>query len=150
MEEFVFARENGWLPTVGREDGQLLMTLIGGTGPLHDPRSFTFPIEEVHLTVIRSSLARHLLLYSALLPLADDAGTQGPLDGEAAAGLLDRILLADAAGVDRDLLKTRWDRRTLVAHGANLKLMQRGKVLESLRHATATSDWGRVTKYLGR
>lgn len=150
MDELVFARESSWFPSVIRQDGELRIHLIGGADALHDPRTFTFPIEAAHLTVIRTSLARHLLLYCALTPLANAAGIGGPLDESAALALLDPILLSTDDEVDRFFWKNRWDKRLLVAHGANIRLLGRVQLVAAVRHATPNPDWSRVHKYLGR
>lgn len=45
----VFHRENSWLPKVIREDEDLRLEFAGGADALHDPRTFSIPIEEEHL-----------------------------------------------------------------------------------------------------
>src|SRR3954452_20136403 len=100
MRDVVFTRQSGWIPNVIREDGELKLTLGAGADANHDPRTFTFSISEAHLAVIQEDLARHLLLWSAVLPLCDAAGTRGRLDERAAVALLDPILLAAPADVD--------------------------------------------------
>ncbi len=84
MREVVFTRESGWFPKVIRDDGVLRIELAAGADANHDPRLFTFPIEDAHLAVLRDDLARHLLLWSAILPLCDAAGTRGAMDEDAA------------------------------------------------------------------
>lgn len=110
MKDIVFTRNSGWIPKVIREDGRLKLMLGAGADANHDPRTFTFSISEAHLAVIREDLARHLLLWSAVLPLCDDAGTRGRLDENAAVALLDPILLAAPADVDALFQRIRWDR----------------------------------------
>ncbi|MFE9743190.1 DUF6357 family protein, partial [Streptomyces sp. NPDC006477] len=83
MSDIVFTRTSGWIPNVIREDGELKLTLGAGADANHEPRTFTFSISEAHLAVIREDLARHLLLWSAVLPLCDAAGTRGRLDENA-------------------------------------------------------------------
>ncbi|MFI8360283.1 DUF6357 family protein [Streptomyces sp. NPDC085612] len=144
VPEAVFTRGIGWIPNVIREDGELKLMLGAGADANHDPRTFTFPIGEAHLAVIRTDLARHLLLWSAVLPLCDDAGTRGPLDEDAAVALLDPILLAPPADVDSFFRHTRWDRSRLVAHGADTGLLGRGRILAAMRSATETSDGKRA------
>lgn len=150
MDEIVFARESPWFPFVMRRDGRLLLRVVGGADAMHDPREFSFPIAEAHLAVISASLTRHLLLYCALTPLANKAGIDGPLDQEAAVALLDPILLSDDGDVDRVFWKTPWDKRLLLAHGANFRLLKRVQLVEALRNATVHADWSRASKYLGR
>lgn len=110
MRDIVFTRRSGWIPNVIREDGELKLMLGAGADANHDPRTFTFPIGEAHLAVIREDLARHLLLWSAVLPLCDAAGTRGPLDEEAAVALLDPVLLSVPADVDATFRRIRWAR----------------------------------------
>ncbi|KIX76921.1 CchlT, partial [Streptomyces sp. MBRL 10] len=146
VPEVVFTRGIGWIPNVIREDGELKLMLGAGADANHDPRTFTFPIGEAHLAVIRTDLARHLLLWSAVLPLCDDAGTRGPLDEDAAVALLDPILLSPPADVDSFFRHTRWDRSRLVAHGADTGLLGRGRILAAMRSATETSDGKRARR----
>lgn len=147
MSEVVFARENGWMPRVIRQDGALRLDIVGGAGPLHDPREFSIPVSEAHLEGIRDDLTRHLLLWSAILPLCDAAGTRGPLDEHAAVALLDPILLGTPVEVETLFRTIRWDKRQLVAHGADVARLERGDVVTATRSATVTSDWDRVKRY---
>lgn len=110
MRDIVFTRRSGWIPNVIREDGELKLMLGAGADANHDPRTFTFPIGEAHLAVIQEDLARHLLLWSAVLPLCDAAGTKGSLDENAAVALLDPILLSAPVDVDAFFRSIRWDR----------------------------------------
>ncbi|WP_425271390.1 DUF6357 family protein [Micromonospora inaquosa] len=84
MRDVVFTRGSGWIPTVIRAAGGLKLMLAAGADANHEPRAFTFPIGEAHLAVIREDLPRHLLLWSAVLPLCEAAGAQGRLDENAA------------------------------------------------------------------
>ena len=94
MRDIVFTRSgSGWIPNVVRADGELKLLLAAGADANHEPRTFTVPISEAHLAVIREDLARHLLLWSAVLPLCDAAGTRGRLDENAAVALLDLSLI---------------------------------------------------------
>lgn len=147
MRDIVFTRRSGWIPHVIREGGELLLTLGAGADANHDPRTFTFPLGEAHLAVIREDLGRHLLLWSAVLPLCDAAGTRGPLDRNAAVALLDPILLSPPADVDALFRRIRWDRGRLVAHGADIDLLERGRVCAAMRAATETSDGKRAQEY---
>lgn len=110
MRDIVFTRKSGWIPNVIREDGELKLMLGAGADANHAPRTFAFSIREAHLAVIREDLARHLLLWSAVLPLCDAAGTRGKLDENAAVALLDPILLSAPADVDALFQRIRWDR----------------------------------------
>ncbi|MEV7989308.1 DUF6357 family protein [Micromonospora sp. NPDC085948] len=148
MRDIVFTRSgSGWIPTVIREDGELRLMLAAGADANHDPRTFTFPIGEAHLAVIRDDLARHLLLWSAVLPLCDAAGTRGQLDEDAAVALLDPVLLSPPADVDALFRRIRWDRSRLVAHGADIELLGRGQVCTAMRTATEGSDEKRAQEY---
>ncbi|MFD8730448.1 DUF6357 family protein [Streptomyces sp. NPDC059611] len=147
MSDIVFTRLSGWIPNVIREDGELKLTLGAGADANHDPRTFTFPIGEDHLAVIQDDLSRHLLLWSAVLPLCDAAGTRGPLDEDAAVALLDPVLLAETADVDALFRRIPWDRGRLIAHGADIGLLERGQVCAALRTATETSDGKRAQEY---
>ncbi|MGC5310969.1 DUF6357 family protein [Micromonospora zamorensis] len=148
MRDIVFTRSgNGWIPKVIREDGELKLTLAAGADVNHEPRTFTFPIGEAHLAVIREDLARHLLLWSAVLPLCDAAGTRGQLDENAAVALLDPVLLSPPPDVDALFRRIRWDRIRLVAHGADVDLLERGQVCGAMRAATEGSDDKRAQEY---
>ncbi len=117
MRDTVFTRRSGWIPNVIREDDGLKLMLGAGADANHEPRTFTFPIGEAHLAVIQEDLARHLLLWSAVLPLCDAAGTRGELDESAAVALLDPVLLSAPADVDALFRRIPWDRGRLIAHG---------------------------------
>ncbi|MFF3018078.1 DUF6357 family protein [Streptomyces sp. NPDC057939] len=147
MADIVFTRRSGWIPNVISEAGELKLTLGAGADANHDPRTFTFPIGEAHLAVIREDLARHLLLWSAVLPLCDAAGTRGRLDEDAAVALLDPILLAAPADVDALFRRIPWDRSRLIAHGADTGLLERGRVCAAMRAATETSNGKRAQEY---
>ncbi|MEE1732766.1 DUF6357 family protein [Streptomyces sp. BE282] len=147
MRDIVFTRRSGWIPNVIREDGELKLMLGAGADANHDPRTFTFPIGEAHLAVIQEDLARHLLLWSAVLPLCDAAGTKGSLDENAAVALLDPILLSAPVDVDAFFRSIRWDRGRLIAHGADIDLLERGQVCAAMRAATETSDGKRAQEY---
>ncbi|MEU1755107.1 DUF6357 family protein [Micromonospora matsumotoense] len=147
MTDVVFARASGWIPKVIRADGELKLMLAAGADANHEPRTFTFPISEAHLAVIRADLARHLLLWSAVLPLCDAAGSRGRLDENAAVALLDPVLLSPPADVDALFRRIRWDRSRLVAHGADLDLLERGQVCEAMRAATERPNEKRAQEY---
>ncbi|MBK3558740.1 CchlT [Streptomyces sp. MBT56] len=147
MRDIVFTRASGWIPNVIREDGELKLMLGAGADANHSPREFTFPIREAHLAVIRADLGRHLLLWSAVLPLCDAAGTRGRLDKDAAVALLDPVLLAAPADVDALFGRVPWDRGRLIAHGADIELLERGQVCAAMRAATETSDEKRAQEH---
>ncbi|WP_327121063.1 DUF6357 family protein [Streptomyces sp. NBC_01341] len=147
MRDIVFTRRSGWIPNVIREDGELKLMLGAGADANHAPRTFMFSIEEAHLAVIREDLARHLLLWSAVLPLCDAAGTRGRLDEGAAVALLDPILLSSRADVDALFRRVPWDRGRLIAHGADIDLLERGQVCAAMGTATETSNGKRAQEY---
>ncbi|MFI5642510.1 DUF6357 family protein [Streptomyces goshikiensis] len=147
MRDIVFTRQSGWIPSVVREDGELKLMLGAGADANHEPRTFTFSISEAHLAVIREDLARHLLLWSAVLPLCDAAGTRGRLDESAAVALLDPILLAAPADVDALFRRIPWDKGRLIAHGADIGLLERGRICAAMRTATETSNGQRAQEY---
>ncbi|MEU8006183.1 DUF6357 family protein [Catellatospora sp. NPDC049111] len=147
MRDIVFTRSSGWIPNVISEDGELKLMLGAGADANHEPRTFTFPIGQAHLAVIQEDLGRHLLLWSAVLPLCEAAGTRGQLDGDAAVALLDPILLASPADVDALFGRIRWDRSRLIAHGADIDLLERGQVCAAMRAATETPDEKRAQRY---
>ncbi|MFF7365792.1 DUF6357 family protein [Streptomyces sp. NPDC008125] len=146
MRDVLFAR-SGWIPQVIRENGGLRLMLGAGADANHEPRTFTFPVGQAHLGVIREDLARHLLLWSAVLPLCDAAGTRGRLDEDAAVALLDPILLSAPADVDALFQHVPWERSRLVAHGADIPLLERGQVCAAMRSATETSDGKRAQEH---
>jgi hypothetical protein len=145
----VVLRRSGWIPRVERsDDGALRVALAAGANSNHDPREFSFPIEERHLDVMRDDLARHLLLWCAVLPLCDAAGTQGPLDEDAAVALLDPVLLGTAAEVDVLFRERKIITNMLVGHGADVPLLERGQVLESLHSPVEASNPQVVQAYV--
>ncbi|MCL7458197.1 DUF6357 family protein [Micromonospora sp. MSM11] len=147
MRDIVFTRGSGWIPNVIREDGELKLMLAAGADANHEPRTFTFPVSEAHLAAIRDDLARHLLLWSAVLPLCDAAGTRGRLDESAAVALLDPVLLSSPADVDALFRRIPWDRSRLVAHGADIGLLERGQVCEAMRAATEGANEKRAQEH---
>ncbi|MFC8269217.1 DUF6357 family protein [Streptomyces cinereoruber] len=147
MRDVVFTRGSGWIPNVISEDGELRLMLGAGADANHEPRTFTFPIGEAHLAVIREDLPRHLLLWSAVLPLCEAAGTAGRLDEDAAVALLDPILLSPPEDVDALFRRIRWDGDRLVAHGADVDLLRRGRVCAAMRSATGTPDEKRAQEH---
>ncbi|MER6677646.1 DUF6357 family protein [Streptomyces sp. NPDC000983] len=147
MKDVVFTRGSGWIPSVVREDGRLKLMLGAGADANHEPRTFTFPIEEAHLAVIRQDLPRHLLLWSAVLPLCEAAGTRGRLDEDAAAALLDPVLLGRPVDVDALFGRISWDRSRLVAYGADVGLLERGHVCAAMRTATETPNERRAQEH---
>ncbi|MER7763242.1 DUF6357 family protein [Streptomyces sp. NPDC097619] len=134
-------------PAAQGREGRLKLMLGAGADANHEPRTFTFPIGAAHLAVIERDLPRHLLLWSAVLPLCEAAGTGGALDEVAAVALLDPILLAPPTEVDALFRRVRWDAGRLVAHGADTRLLREGRVHAALRGATETPNHRRAQEY---
>lgn len=149
MATTVFSRGT-WMPRAIEEDGALRLEVVGGADALHDPRLFTVPLREQHLTALRDSLRRHVLLQAVLLPLCNEAGIRGDWDGQAAAALLDPVLLGTPQEVDAALREIRIDRRSLVAHRASIPLLKRRRYFDAAQSVTESTDWARVRKHLGR
>ncbi|GAA1726240.1 DUF6357 family protein [Aeromicrobium alkaliterrae] len=147
MSDIVLTR-TGWIPRVVRDGDGLRLQLGAGANANHDPRTFSFPISKAHLDVLRDDLARHLLLWVAVLPLCSAAGTEGPLDEDAAVALLDPILLGSPAEVDAFLRDVPTELITLVRYGADIALMERGQLVESLHAATEEADIQRAQTYV--
>lgn len=147
MADVVFTR-GGWIPKVVWASDGLRIELGAGADALHSPRTFSFPITEAHLEVVRSDLARHLLLWVAVLPLCDAAGIDGPLDEAAAVALLDPVLLGTPDEVDAFLRDVHVELVTLVRHGADVALLERGELLSSLHSATERPDHQRGQVYV--
>lgn len=147
MDVGVFARR-GWIPGVIRRDGQLRLQLGAGADALHQPRTFSFPISESHLEVIRNDLTRHLLLWAAILPLCDAAGTAGPLDEDAAVALLDPILFGVPDEVELMFQAIPGYEALLVGHNADVPLLERGQIFAAMHSATEESSSVRVKDYV--
>ncbi|GAA2285976.1 hypothetical protein GCM10009853_046260 [Glycomyces scopariae] len=147
MSELVFRRADGWMPKAVRVNGELRLEVVGGADANHDPRVFTFPIGDAHLAVIRDDLLRHLLLWGMLAPLCDAAGTRGPLDEAAAIALLDPILFGSPDQLDARCRNHRSVEYQLIAHGADIDLLERGELVAASRSLTETPDPQRVQEY---
>lgn len=148
MATTVFSRGT-WMPRAVEEDGALLLEVVGGADALHDPRVFRVPLREEHLTALRDSLRRHVLLQAVLLPLCYEAGNRGDWDEQAAASVLDPILLGSQEEVESTMRGLRVDRRSLVAHRASLPLLARCRYFDATQSVTESTDWARVRKHLG-
>lgn len=147
MDETVFARY-GWIPRVVRAEGGLRLELGAGADALHQPRTFSFPISEAHLDVIRRDLTRHVLLWAAVLPLCQAAGIDRPLDEDAAVALLDPILLGTEDEVEELVRGVPGHDAMLVGYGADVRLLQRGQVFASMHSATEESSAELVKTYV--
>jgi len=147
MNEIVYTRNLGWMPYVTRKDGALSLEFGAGANANHEPRTFNVPISNAHLEVIQSDFTRHLLLWSALLPLADAAGTRDLLDERAAIALLDPILFGSETEVETLLKSITWYDRHLIAHHADPALLALGKVFAAAASLTAESNPQLVREY---
>jgi len=65
----------------------------------------------------------------------------------AAVTLLDPILVGAPADVESLFRDIRRDKRRLVAQGADVGLLEQGRVFAALRSAAARSDWSLVRRY---
>lgn len=146
MNDVVFERENIWFPRVIRQDGELRLELAAGADALHDPRCFSIPIEPEHLQAIRDDLTRHLMVWSVLDPLWYAAGIDGPLDEQAAVALLGPALLGTSTEADALFATVPWDRRLLIAHGADGHQLDRGKICAALVGATVLGNPARAAE----
>ncbi|MBO9706496.1 MAG: hypothetical protein J7474_13445 [Arthrobacter sp.] len=142
----VFSRDP-WMPTAIRAGEVLSLRIVGGANANHDPREFTIPLTEEQLAALEKDLPRHLLLWSAFLPLCYDSGIRGPLNTRAATALLDPILFGTPQEITALFRRIRWDKRQLVARGADIPLLERGKVFDAVQTATQYSDWDRMWEY---
>ncbi|MEU8257946.1 DUF6357 family protein [Micromonospora inaquosa] len=61
--------------------------------------------------------------------------------------LLDPVLLAPPADVDALFRRIQWDRSRLVAHGADIHLLERGQVYQAMRAATEGANENRAQEH---
>ncbi|MGH7218636.1 MAG: DUF6357 family protein [Candidatus Microsaccharimonas sp.] len=146
-DEVVFRRESGWIPQVVRKDDALYLMLGAGADANHEPRTFMFPISKAHLEVIKEDFVRHLLLWSAILPLCDAAGTRDLLDEDAAVALLDPILFGAEAEVEALFKEIPWQKGQLIARHADIALLERGELFAAMKTVTSESDWNLTAEY---
>lgn len=71
----------------------------------------------------------------------------GRLDENAAAALLDPVLLSSPADVDAFFRRIRWNRSRLVPHGADTDLLEHGRVCVAMRAATETPNEKRAQEH---
>jgi hypothetical protein len=150
MTDVVYKREGGWFPSVVADGSALSLEFAAGADANHDPRIFIVPIGEAHLAVIRNDLVRHLLLWSVLVPLATAAGMRGPIDEDAAVERVGRVLFSSPEELDELFRRIPWDTGQLIAHGADMDLLERGNIYAALSGATVTADWGKVHEHAAR
>lgn len=140
MHEIVYRRQFGALPFIIKKDDLLFLCFGAGADANHEPRTFTVPISEEHSTVIQTDFTRHLLLWSALLPLGDAAGTADPINESAAVALLDPILLGSEAEAERLLKQIPWYEAQLITHHADPAQLALGNVFAATTSLTETAD----------
>lgn len=129
------------MPFVVRKDNALFLELGAGADANHEPRTFDIPINEAQLEVIKSDLARHILLWIAIIPLCEAAGTSDPLDEAAAMALCNTILLGSESDVEayfKDFNKRAFS--PLAAHHADTDLLEEGKLFAATKNLTAEAD----------
>ncbi|MES2631002.1 MAG: DUF6357 family protein [Patescibacteria group bacterium] len=147
QRDVVFSRKNGWMPQVVRKDDDLYIELGAGATANHEPRTFSFPVSQNQLEVIKNDFNRHLLLWSAILPLCDAAGTEGPLDEDAAKALLDPILLGSEHEVEVLLNSTTYNKVQLVTYHANPTLLEKGEIFAAMQTVTQEPDSHLAAEY---
>lgn len=135
------------MPFVVRKEGALYLEVGAGATANHEPRTFDIPISEKHLEAMKADLTRHILLWCAILPLCDAAGTQGPIDEQAAIALLDPILFGSEAEVEALLKNIPWYDAQLIAHHADHALLERGEIFAATRTLTPESDYKLAEEY---
>ena len=154
MRDVVYAvEERGWLPKVVREGDQLQLIMGIDVNRGYDIHEYQFPITEQHLDVLRASLARHLILWCVLAPLAEKAGTgdrRGTPDPKLAAEAMDTVLFGSeqqveayvAEGVRLGALQR------LIAHGGDPTLIGEGRVFRALEgRVRVAADWKLVREH---
>lgn len=146
-EELVYRRQSGWIPNVIRKDGALYLQLGAGADANHEPRTFTIPISEAHFEVIQNDFARHLLLWVAILPLCDAAGTQDSLDESAAVALLGPILFGTEAEVETLFKTIPWQKPQLISRHADISLLENGEIFAAMQTVTLEEDWSLAAEY---
>lgn len=85
-------------------------------------------------------------MHSALRGLADAAGFD-PLDEQAAAGMLDAVLLTPEKQAEEWFWTGRFDLRFLIAHGGTPTLLERRQMFAALANATVHDSWERVRRW---
>lgn len=145
--DIVFSRKSGWIPNVIRKNGYLYLELGAGADANHEPRTFAFPITEAHLEVIKQSLPRHLLLWAAVLPICEAAGTSNPFSDEAAGALLDPILFGSEESVESLFKENNWSTQFLIGHHAYAPLLEEGKLFAAMKDVTTASDQTLMAEY---
>ena len=154
MRDVVYAvEERGWLPKVVREGDQLQLIMGIDVNRGYDIREFQFPITEQHLDVLRASLARHLILWCVLAPLAEKAGSgdrHGTPDPEVAATAIDMVLFGSEQQVEAYVAESvrPYELQSLIAHGGDPALIGEGRLFRALQgRVRVGADWKRVREH---
>lgn len=145
--DIIYSRKLGWMPFVVKRDGVLYLELGAGATANHDPRTFTIPITEDHLEVIKTDFIRHMLLWVAILPLCDAVGTTGPIDEAAAVALCDAILFGSEADIEALFKEVKWYDGQLIAHHADPRLLEKGEIFAATKTLTEESNWKLTEEY---
>ncbi|KQY57371.1 MULTISPECIES: DUF6357 family protein [unclassified Nocardioides] len=155
MSEVVYAVEaQGWIPKVIREGDQLQLKMGVDFNRGHDIREFHFALTEQHLAVLRTSLARHLILWCVLQPLAEHAGREdrnGKPNKKESARAIDVVLLGTDQQVEAYVAAqglTSYQLQSLIAHGGDPTLIGKGRLFEALEgRVQVAADWRNVREY---
>lgn len=140
-----------WAPRVVKDEDGLKIEIGVDFNRGYDIREFLFPITDKHLEVIRTSLARHLLLWCVLEQLCERAGVKdrnGKPNKKEARAAIDCILLGSESEIEEYFTHEQVPTRMLIAHGANAKKLEEGKLFSALEDGvTATGNWDLVWEY---
>lgn len=140
MDTIIYRRSPGSLPFVISRDHALLLMFGAGADANHEPRTFTLPLTEAQLEVLKSDFTRHLLLDAALAPLGVDAGITGPIDESAALAILNTTLFGTEADVEAFYKTIKWYEGRLIEHHANPVPLATGKIFEAANSITEHAD----------
>lgn len=140
-----------WAPRVIKHDGGLKIEIGVDFNRGYDIREFLFPITDEHLEVIRTNLARHLLLWCVLEQLCAQAGLkdrQGKPNKKNARRAIDLVLLGPEGEVEEYFTHEQVPTRMLIAHGANAQKLEKGVLFAAFKEGlTATGNWDLVWEY---
>ncbi|MGY4893684.1 MAG: DUF6357 family protein [Candidatus Saccharimonadota bacterium] len=140
MKSIVFRRNVNNLPFVIRKDDTLFLMFGGGSDANREVRTFTVPIVEAHLNVLKKDFVRHSLLWVALSPLGFAAGIDGDIDQHEAVRLCNEILLGSESEVEALFKEIEWHDGYLIAHHADTSLLAKGKLFAATKTLTVDFD----------
>ena len=120
----------------------------------YDIREFQFPLTEEHLAVLRASLARHLILWCVLAPLAEKAGSgdrHGTPDPEVAATAIDMVLFGTEQQVEAYVAESvrPYELQSLIAHGGDPALIGEGRLFRALQGRVRSGPTGSGSESTG-